>query len=55
MNLLHNADNHPLPKTQTKALKDFYSLKEEEQQRLINEFKKEKLSSDILQTIYKKE
>jgi predicted solute-binding protein len=55
MNLLYNADNYPLPKTQTKALKSFYTLKEEKQQELIAEFKKDKISSDILQTIYKKE
>jgi len=55
MNLLYNADNYSLPKTQTKALKSFYTLKEEKQQELIAEFKKDKISSDILQTIYKKE
>ena len=54
-NLLHNANNHPLPKTQTKALKDFYSLKKEEQVRLIKQFEEEKITSDILKTLYKKE
>jgi len=55
MNLLHNADNHPLPKTQTKALKDFYSLSQKKQKNIIKKFEAEKIRSDILQTIYKKE
>jgi hypothetical protein len=55
MNLLHHADNHPLPKTQTKALKDFYSLSKEKQKKIIKKFETEKIRSDILKTIYKKE
>ena len=52
MNLLYNADNYPLPKTQTKALKDFYSLSKEKQKKIIKKFEKEKIKSDILKTLY---
>jgi len=40
---------------QTKALKDFYSLKKEEQQKIIEAFEQEKIKSDILKTLYKRE
>ena len=55
MNLLHHTNDSAVSKAQKKALKDFYSLKQERQEKLIEEFKHEKISSDILQTIYKKE
>ena len=55
MNILHHPDHSSIPQMQTKALKDFYSLKEEEQQKIIKAFEQEKIKSDILKTVYKKE
>jgi len=55
LNLLHRTNDSAVSKAQKKALKDFYLLKQEWQEKLIEEFKHDKISSDILQTIYKKE
>ena len=55
MNLLHNADNNNVSKVQKKAQKYFNSLWQEEQQRLVKKFEDEKITSDILKTLYKKE
>ena len=53
--ILHNADNHSVSQTQTKAFKDFYSLKKDEQTQIVKRFEEEKVTSDILRTLYKRE
>ena len=53
--ILHNADNHSVSQTQTKAFKDFYSLKKDEQKQIVKRFEEEKVTSDILRTLYKRE
>lgn len=55
MNLLHNANNNSVSKNQTKAKKYFEGLPLEEQKELIKKFEDEKITSDILITLYKKE
>lgn len=55
INLLHNANNNSIPKNQTKAKKYFEELSKEEQKKLIKKFEDEKITSDILITLYKKE
>ena len=55
LNLLHNADNHNVSKTQEEAKKYFKSLSKEEQQSLVKKFEDEKITSDIIKTVYKKE
>lgn len=51
----YSTDDSPVLQTQKKALKHFYALWKKEQEKCIKEFKKEKITSDILQTIFKKE
>jgi hypothetical protein len=55
MTLLHHSNNSNVSKIQKKAQKYFLSLSEKEQQALIKKFEDEKITSDILKTIYKKE
>ncbi len=55
MNLLHHADNNYVSKIQKKAQKYFESLSKEEQQTLVKKFEDEKITSDILKILYKKE
>lgn len=52
---VHNADNSHVPKDQKKAQNYFNSLLKKEQEILIKKFEDEKITSDILQTVYKKE
>ncbi len=53
--LLHHTDNSSVSKAQTKALKDFYSLQEDKQKQIVKKFEDEKIRSDILKTLYKRE
>ncbi len=53
--LLHTSHSNNLPKTEKKAQKYFSSLSKEEQQKVIKKFENEKITSDILKTLYKKE
>jgi len=55
LNILHNADNHNVSKTQKKAKKYFESLSKKGQQALVRQFEDEKITSDIIKTVYKKE
>lgn len=55
MNLLHNTNNNSVSKNQKKAKKYFEGLSLEEQKKLIKKFEDEKITSDILITLYKKE
>ncbi len=55
LNILHNADNHNVSKTQKKAKKYFESLSKKGQQALVRKFEDEKITSDIIKTVYKKE
>lgn len=55
LNILHNADNNHVSKAQEKAKKYFNSLSKEGQQSLVKKFEDEKITSDILKTVYKKE
>ena len=53
--ILHNADHYHVSKVQEKAQKYFSKLSKQEQKYLIKKFEAEKITSDILKTIYKKE
>ena len=55
LNLLHNAKHNNVSKVQKKAQKYFSSLCEKEQKSLIKKFEDEKITSDILKTLYKRE
>ncbi len=55
LNLLHNAEHHNVSKVQEKVKKYFLNLSKKEQKTLIEEFEEQKITSDILKTIYKKE
>ena len=55
LNILHNADNNHVSKAQKEAKKYFNSLSKAEQQALIKKFEDEKITSDIIKTVYKKE
>ena len=55
MSVLHSSNYSSIPKDQEKAKKYFESLSKEEQQILVEKFEKEKITNDILKTIYKKE
>lgn len=53
--ILHNANNNNVPQVQKKAQKYFFKLSKREQETLIKKFEDEKITSDILKTLYKKE
>ncbi len=55
LNLLHNAEHNHVYKVQKKAQKYFESLSKKEQKSLIKKFEDDKITSDILKTLYKKE
>ena len=53
--LLCSTHNRNIRKTEKKAQKYFNTLTQKEQQVVINKFEEEKISSDILKTLYAKE
>lgn len=53
--LLCTADSSRVCKNEKKAQKYFNSLSKGEQQNIIQDFEKEKITSDILKTLYKRE
>jgi len=55
LNLLHNAEHNTISKVQKEAQKHFSSLSKKEQKTLIKKFEDEKITSDILKTVYKRE
>jgi len=53
--LLHNANNTTVSENQEKAQKYFNWLTKDKQQKLVKQFEGEKITSDILKILYKKE
>ena len=53
--LLCTSHSDSLPQTEKKAQKYFRSFSEEQEKKIIKEFEAEKITSDILKTLYKKE
>ena len=54
-NIFYDANHNHIFKNQEKAYKYFYSLSQKEQDKLVKQFEKEKITSDIFKTIYKKD